>query len=109
MSWILLIIAGLLEIGWAVGLKFTEGFTRPVASVLVVLAMAASLFLLSVAVREIPLGTAYAIWVGIGALGAVILGAVLFHEPLTVTRALLMLILLGAILGLKFTSTSANE
>ena len=109
MSWILLIIAGLLEVGWAVGLKFTEGFTRPLASVLVVLAMAASLFLLSIAVRQIPLGTAYAVWVGIGALGAVILGAVLFQEPLTVARTFFMLILLGAILGLKFTSVSASE
>ena len=102
MSWILLIIAGLLEIGWAVGLKFTDGFRRPIASVLVVFAMSASLFLLSLAVRSIPLGTAYAIWVGIGVLGAVILGAILFHEPLTMTRTLFMLILLGAILGLKF-------
>ena len=104
MCWILLIIAGLLEVGWAVGLKFTDGFQRPVASVLVLLAMAASLFLLSLAVRSIPLGTAYAIWVGIGVLGSVIMGAVLFEEPLTRIRTLFMLLLLAAILGLKFSS-----
>lgn len=77
-SWILLVIAGLLETGWAIGLKYTEGFTRPVPSILTGLAIVASMLLLGIAARDLPIGTAYAVWVGIGAFGAVVLGIVLF-------------------------------
>lgn len=104
MSWIILVVAGLLETAWAVGLKYTEGFTRPVPSVLTVLAIVASMGLLGVAVRDLPIGTAYAVWVGIGAFGAAVLGVVLFREPLGLARAFFLLLLLVAIVGLKVTS-----
>lgn len=104
MSWLLLIIAGLLETCWAVGLKYTEGFTRPMPSIFVGLSAACSLVLLAIAVRTIPVGTAYAIWVGIGALGAALLGIVLFAEPITMARSLCLLLLLAALVGLKLTT-----
>jgi quaternary ammonium compound-resistance protein SugE len=103
-SWLLLVIAGLLEVCWAVGLKYTDGFRRPLPSILVLLAIAASMFLLSYAARTLPIGTAYAVWVGIGALGAAILGVVLFHEPVTAARVMFLTMLLVAIIGLKITS-----
>ncbi len=106
MSWIVLIVAGLLEVCWAVGLKYTDGFRRPVASVLVVLAIATSMFLLSWAARTLPIGTAYAVWVGIGAFGAAILGVILFGEPLTPARMAFLAMLLVAIVGLKATSNA---
>jgi quaternary ammonium compound-resistance protein SugE len=81
MAWVYLIVAGLLETGWAVGLKYTDGFTKLVPSVLTLIGIAASMFLLGLAARTIPIGTAYSIWVGIGAVGAVLLGIVLFDEP----------------------------
>ncbi|XXF81269.1 quaternary ammonium compound efflux SMR transporter SugE [Myxococcaceae bacterium GXIMD 01537] len=104
MSWVLLIIAGLLEVCWAVGLKYTEGFTRLVPSVLTITAIAASMGLLSLAARNLPIGTAYAIWVGIGALGAAVLGVVLFHEPITPSRMFFLALLLVSIIGLKLTA-----
>ncbi|HEX8822665.1 MAG TPA: quaternary ammonium compound efflux SMR transporter SugE [Archangium sp.] len=104
MSWVLLVIAGLLETGWAIGLKYTEGFTRLVPSVLTVLAIIASMGLLGVAARNLPIGTAYAVWVGIGALGAAILGIVLFHEPATPARLFFLGLMLVSIVGLKLTS-----
>ncbi|MDP9194646.1 MAG: quaternary ammonium compound efflux SMR transporter SugE [Acidobacteriota bacterium] len=104
MPWIALIFAGLLEICWAVGLKYTDGFRRPLPSVLVIIAIAISMFLLSWAARTLPIGTAYAIWVGIGALGAAILGIALFDEPLTLARMGFLALLLVAIVGLKVTS-----
>ena len=103
-SWIALIVAGLLEVGWAVGLKYTDGFRRPLPSVLVVAAIAVSMFLLSWAARTLPIGTAYAVWVGIGALGAAILGIALFAEPVTPARVGFLLLLLVSIVGLKATS-----
>ncbi len=103
MAWLILIVAGLLETGWAVGLKYTEGFTRPVPSVLTGLAIVASMYLLSVAARTLPIGTAYAVWVGIGAAGAVVLGMVLFGEPRNPARLFFLGLLLTAIVGLKFT------
>ncbi len=102
--WILLVIAGLLEVGWAIGLKYTEGFTRPVPSILTVSAIAASMYLLSVAARTIPIGTAYAIWVGIGATGAALLGVLLFREPLTFGRGIFLALLVTSIIGLKLTA-----
>ncbi|MDQ3264843.1 MAG: multidrug efflux SMR transporter [Myxococcota bacterium] len=107
-AWILLLIAGLLECAWAVGLKYTDGFTRPVPSVLVGVTIAASLVLLSFAARTLPIGTAYAVWVGIGALGAAILGIVLFREPVTPARIGFLALLLIAILGLKVTSSGST-
>ena len=104
MPWLLLLIAGLLEVCWAVGLKYTDGFRRPVASVLVIAAMAASMFLLGLAARSLPIGTAYAVWVGIGALGAAILGIILFPEPVNAARIGFIVLLLVAIVGLKLSS-----
>ena len=104
MAWILLVIAGLLEMCWAIGLKYTEGFTRLVPSVLTGGAIIASMGLLGVAAKTLPIGTAYAVWVGIGALGAAVLGIFLFHEPVTPARVFFLALLLISIIGLKFTS-----
>ena len=104
LPWIALLLAGLLEVCWAVGLKYTDGFRRPVPSVLVIAAIAASMFLLSWAARTLPIGTAYAIWVGIGAFGAAILGIALFGEPVTLARMGFLALLLVSIVGLKVTS-----
>lgn len=103
MHWILLIVAGLLETGWAIGLKYTEGFTRPLASVLTIIGIVASMYLLAVAARHIPIGTAYAVWVGIGAAGAVVLGILLLGESANPLRLFFVALLLIAIVGLKFT------
>ncbi|HWU86326.1 MAG TPA: SMR family transporter [Kofleriaceae bacterium] len=103
MSWFKLVIAGLLEVAWAIGLRYTHGFTRPLPSALTIGAIAASMWMLADVTRTIPIGTAYAVWVGIGATGAAILGVALFHEPLPVTRAVFLLLLVVAILGLKLT------
>ena len=104
MAWFLLIIAGLLETGWAVGLKYTEGFTRPLPSVLTALGIVGSMYLLSVAAKTLPIGTAYGVWVGIGALGAGVLGIVLFGEAATPSRLFFLLLLLVSVVGLKVTS-----
>ncbi len=104
MSWIILVLAGLLEIGWAVGLKYTEGFTRLWPSVGTVLAMTASIVLLGLAMRELPLGTAYAVWTGIGAVGTVVLGIVLFGEAATVLRLASIGLILAGIVGLKLSA-----
>ena len=104
MSWIILIIAGLLEIAWAVGLRYTEGFTRVLPSILVIIAIAGSMLLLAVAVRSLPLGTAYAVWVGIGIFGTVLADYFLFKQPLGVTRAGFLILLMTAIVGLKVTT-----
>ncbi|PZP84499.1 MAG: quaternary ammonium compound-resistance protein SugE [Azospirillum brasilense] len=103
-AWIYLVIAGLLEVCWATGLKYTDGFTRLWPSVFTLITLAASMLLLAKAAQTLPIGTAYAIWVGIGALGAAILGVVLFHEPLTLARAGFLALLLVAIIGLKLSS-----
>lgn len=101
MAWLLLFLAGLCEIGWAVGLKYTEGFTRLWPSAAVVVAMTVSVVLLGLAVRTLPLGTAYAVWTGIGAAGTVLLGIVLFGEPATLMRLLCVGLIVAGILGLK--------
>ncbi len=109
MAWILLLVAGLLEVGWAIGLKYSQGFSRPGPSIATLLAMIASMWLLALAARELPIGTAYAVWTGIGAVGAAILGMVLFHEPRDATRlACVGLIVLG-IIGLKWTARPAAK
>jgi quaternary ammonium compound-resistance protein SugE len=104
MAWVYLIVAGLLETGWAIGLKYTEGFTKPVPSVLTAAAIAASMFLLALAARTIPIGTAYAMWVGIGAVGAVILGIVLFDEPRDLARLAFVGLLVVSLVGLRLTT-----
>jgi quaternary ammonium compound-resistance protein SugE len=104
MAWIYLVIAGMLETGWAVGLKYTDGFRRPVPSILTGVAIIASMYLLSVAARTIPIGTAYSIWVGIGAVGAVILGIILFDEPRDLLRLSFVALLIVALIGLKVTT-----
>lgn len=104
MAWILLVIAGVLEIGWAVGLKYTEGFTRLVPSVLTIAAIVGSMGLLGIAARTLPIGTAYGVWVGIGAIGAAVLGIILFKEPVTAGRMVFLSLLFVSIIGLKVTS-----
>jgi len=101
MAWIALFVAGLFEIAWAIGLKYTEGFTRPLPSVLTVGAMIASIVLLGWAMKTLPVGTAYAVWTGIGAAGTVILGILLFGEPATVVRLACVGLILAGIVGLK--------
>src|SRR5687768_8061356 len=104
MAWVYLIVAGLLETGWAIGLKYTNGFTRLVPSLLTIGAIAASMILLAVAAKTIPIGTAYAIWVGIGAVGAVVLGIVLFDEPRDLARLAFVGLLIVSLVGLKLTT-----
>lgn len=101
MAWIVLALAGLLEIGWAVGLKHSEGFTRLWPSVLTVAAMVASVGLLGLALKTLPLGTAYAVWTGIGTVGTAILGMALFGEPAGAARLLCIAAIVGGIAGLK--------
>ena len=105
MAWVYLVVAGLLETGWAIGLKYTDGFTKPVPSILTSLAIAASMFLLAMAAKTIPIGTAYAVWVGIGTVGAVILGIILFDEPRDLSRLFFVGLLVVSLIGLKFTTT----
>jgi quaternary ammonium compound-resistance protein SugE len=101
-AWILLCIAGLLEIGWAIGLKYTEGFTRPIPSIATALAIVASMALLAWSVRTLPVGTAYAVWTGIGAVGTAILGIVLFGEPAAFARLFCIGLIVAGVVGLKF-------
>ncbi len=102
MVWLTLFIAGLFETAWAVGLKYTHGFSRPWPTVFTLGAMFASVLLLSRCMRTLPVGTAYAVWTGIGAVGTVIMGVVLFHEPLTGPRMLCLALIISGIVGLKY-------
>ena len=104
MAWVWLVLAGLLEVVWAVGLKYSEGFTRLVPSVVTAVAAAASFWLLAVALKHIPLGTGYVIWVGIGAVGTALVGMWLFQEPATVARLVCIGLIVAGIIGLKLTS-----
>lgn len=99
--WLTLIVAGLLEVGWAVGLKYADGFTRPWPSALTLAAMALSMWLLARSARELPIGTAYAVWTGIGAVGTAALGMVLFGEPRTALRLTCIVLIVAGIAGLK--------
>ena len=101
MKWFILVVAGLLEIGWAVGLKYTQGFTRLWPSVATIAAMAASMVLLAIAMRQLPLGTAYAIWVGIGAIGAAVFGVWLFGDSMTPLKVASLALIVAGIAGLK--------
>ncbi len=104
MAWLVLFLAGLLEVGWAVGLKYTEGFTRPLPTLLTVASMAASLFLLGISLKSLPLGTAYAIWTGIGTLGTAALGIALLGEPMSFPRLACIALIVMGIVGLKLAS-----
>ena len=104
MSWIYLLIAGLLEIVWAIGLKYTQGFTKLLPSAITIVAMIASIWFLALALRTIPVGTGYAVWTGIGATGTAILGIVLFAEPATAARLACIGLILAGIVGLKVVS-----
>ena len=101
MAWLVLVAAGVLEIGWAIGLKYTDGFSRLWPSVATVSAMAVSMLLLGLAVRTLPVGTAYAVWTGIGTVGTVLLGMALFGEPATPLRLVFIAMIVGGIIGLK--------
>lgn len=101
MAWILLVVAGLLEVGWAIGLKYTAGFTKPWPSVLTMVAMSASVLLLGVAMKTLPVGTSYAVWVGVGAVGTAILGIVLFGEPASAGRLISLALIIAGIIGFK--------
>ncbi|MBV4537448.1 MULTISPECIES: quaternary ammonium compound efflux SMR transporter SugE [Pseudomonas] len=105
MSWIILFFAGLFEVGWAVGLKYTDGFTRPLPTVLTVGAMVISLGLLGLAMKELPLGTAYAIWTGVGAVGTVIAGIILFGESMALVRLLSVALIITGLVGLKVSAS----
>ena len=104
MAWGLLLVAGLLEVGWAIGLKYTEGFTRLWPSVLTLAAMIASVLLLGVAMKSLPVGTSYAVWVGVGAVGTAILGMLLFGEPASAGRLLSLGLIVAGIVGLKLST-----
>ncbi|MDZ4820173.1 MAG: multidrug efflux SMR transporter [Planctomycetota bacterium] len=104
MAWIYLLVAGVLEVLWALGLKYTDGWTKPIPTVFTLLIMVASFYCLAQAVREIPIGTGYAIWTGIGAAGTAIVSVFLFNEPITIWRAACLLLIVGGIVGLKVTA-----
>jgi quaternary ammonium compound-resistance protein SugE len=104
MAWFLLLIAGLLEVGWAIGLKYTEGFTKPIPSALTLCAMAASVALLGIAMKSLPVGTSYAVWVGVGAVGTAILGMVLFGESANPGRIASLGLIVAGIVGLKLST-----
>jgi quaternary ammonium compound-resistance protein SugE len=104
MAWAYLAVAGLFEIGWAIGLKYSHGFSKPVPSLLTVVAMAFSLWLLAIAMRTIPVGTAYAVWTGIGAVGVAILGMLLFGESREFLRVACLFLIIAGIIGLKLVS-----
>ncbi|MBI5763123.1 MAG: quaternary ammonium compound efflux SMR transporter SugE [Planctomycetes bacterium] len=107
MAWIILIVAGLFETAWAIGLKYTHGFTRPWPSALTIAAIVISMYLLEIAARTLPIGTAYAVWVGIGAAGTAILGVWLLNEPVNVGRVAFLVLMIVSIVGLKLTAQPA--
>ena len=104
MAWTYLVIAGLMEIAWATGLKYSEGFTKPLASIVTAILMIASFYFLSLALKTLPIGTAYAIWTGIGAVGTAIIGIMLFGESREALRIICMLLIVAGIIGLKLFS-----
>ena len=106
MAWTILFFAGLFEVGWAVGLKYTDGFSRPWPTLATAVAMAISLWLLGIAMKSLPLGTAYAVWVGVGTIGTVMLGIVLFNEPVNALRLISVGLILAGIIGLKLATAN---
>ncbi|QGU95394.1 quaternary ammonium compound efflux SMR transporter SugE [Clostridium bovifaecis] len=105
MKWLMLLIAGLFEMGWAIGLKYSEGFTKLIPSIFTIAGMIASFYFLSVALKNLPLGTAYAIWTGIGTVGTVTLGIILFKEPIDIIRLICIGFIVVGIVGLKVVSS----
>lgn len=101
MAWLILFVAGLFEVGWAIGLKYTDGFTRLVPSVLTAIAMAVSVILLGLSLKTLPVGTAYAVWTGVGAVGTALLGIYLFGDPATAARLASIGLIVAGIVGLK--------
>lgn len=106
MQWFYLILAGFFEVGWAVGLKFSDGFTKIIPSIFTVVTMAASLYFLSLSLKTLPLSSSYAIWTGIGTIGTVILGIIIFKEPISVVRIVCVLLIVAGIVGLKLVSSN---
>lgn len=106
MTWFILVLAGLFETGWAIGLKYTEGFSRLGPTIWTIVAMIISLWLLGMAVKTLPVGTAYSVWVGVGAVGTVLLGIMLFGEPANLARLISVALIIAGIIGLKLTSTT---
>lgn len=106
MTWVILFVAGLFEVGWAIGLKYTEGFTRLWPTVWTALTMIVSLWLLGIAMKTLPVGTAYAVWVGVGAVGTVVLGILLFNEPANAARMISVGLIIAGIIGLKLTTSA---
>ncbi|HMN82453.1 MAG TPA: quaternary ammonium compound efflux SMR transporter SugE [Burkholderiaceae bacterium] len=106
MAWVILVVAGLFEVGWAIGLKYTEGFSRLWPTVGTVLAMIVSLWLLGIAMKSLPVGTAYGVWVGVGAVGTVIAGIVLLGEPANAARLISVALIVAGIVGLKLATPS---
>lgn len=104
MAWVYLFIAGIFEVVWAIGLKYTQGFTRLLPTIITVIGMVISFYFLSLATKTLPIGTGYAVWTGIGAVGSVILGIILFNEPYNLFRVLFLIFIIIGILGLKFTA-----
>lgn len=104
MSWVILFFAGLFEVDWAVGLKYTDGFSKPMPTALTIAAMAVSLGLLGLAMKELPLGTAYAIWTGVGAVGTVIAGIILFGESMALFRLASVALIIAGLIGLKISA-----
>lgn len=105
MSWVTLIIAGIFEIFWAIGLKYTDGFTKLIPSLLTIFAMLISFWLLSISLKTLPLGTAYAVWVGIGTIGTVIAGVILFNDSINLLRIVSIIFIILGIIGLKITTS----
>lgn len=103
-AWILLVIAGVAEIGWVIGLKYADGFTKPLPSALTLAAMAASMYMLALAARALPIGTAYAVWTGIGAVGAAVAGVILFGEQANPARLFCIALVIAGVAGLKLTT-----
>lgn len=104
MAWILLFLAGLCEVGWAVGLKYTDGFSKPLPTVLTLLSMLVSIWLLGIALKTIPLSVAYAVWVGIGVMGTVVFGVLWLDEPIFLAKVLSLLFIAAGIVGLKLSA-----
>ena len=106
MTWLILALAGLFEMGWAIGLKYTDGFSRLLPTIWTVVAMIISLWLLGISMKTLPVGTAYSVWVGVGAVGTVILGIVLFGEPANTGRLISVALIVAGIIGLKLTTAA---
>lgn len=107
-AWVFLVVAGLLEIVWAIGMKYSEGFTKLWPSIVTIVAASFSFWLLALAVRVLPIGTAYVVWTGIGAVGAALLGVILFNEPATAARMICIVLIIAGIAGLKILGADAN-